>query len=185
MQSNKYVLVMTYPVSQAHAYVEYLQAQVYTEKQGRHELESYFVAERGRLDQIHKSSKQIKNTLNEILSLVDSLRFVLVNICWHIKELISWHVTNTRHLEVILTGLARTRLFDWFFVDECVELMPDFIHMPEHSSAHVPASDTQICADPHSEIHSLSPRFCLSLQICFVLLTLLQVRCRGCFFRMI
>ena len=55
--------------------MEYLQAQVYKEKQGRHELESYFVAERGRLDQILKSSTQLNSTFHEILSLVDGLRY--------------------------------------------------------------------------------------------------------------
>ena len=51
------------------------------EKQGRHELESYFVAERGRLDQIHKNSKELKITFHEILSLIDGLRLVYFYVC--------------------------------------------------------------------------------------------------------
>jgi len=61
-------------IQQAHAYVEYLQAQVHKEKQGRHELESYFVAERGRLDHVHKHSVQLKTTFHEILTLLDGFR---------------------------------------------------------------------------------------------------------------
>ena len=56
--------------------MEYLQAQVHKEKQGRHELESYFVAERGRLDHVHKHSVQLKTIFHEILTLLDGFRFV-------------------------------------------------------------------------------------------------------------
>eukprot|EP00794_Sanderia_malayensis_P010917 gene10917-12077_t len=66
-------------IQEAHAFVEYLQAQVYKERQGRHELESYFIAERNKMDKIIKNVKHLHRLMDDIKINTESLRSLSSN----------------------------------------------------------------------------------------------------------